>query len=416
MQAEFVYQNDDFITEYDTISSATRTQIKDLAIKLSVKPSPDLFWILSRYITFATINDLSALTNTIIELLKEHCNTFLGACFAAAHFINRMSTEKKEECQNLCSSLQIPTCPIHARQIINLLTVDGMNFSNFTTIIGNPDICVQKAVASAIAQTCDNPEILLEKYLSDIENETNFNRRRGLIILCNELSYVEMPAEIYIQKIVPLINTQGKSVAELSSIYEAQNFLARLITSNPSTFHGIDFVTGIKLQYESNNLSPDFLSSYIRAFGRSAIKSLSNEILPEILKKLPKTGKQLIKIFAPYVQHFNSEKKNLFFSTMVDLCIHNRFDVELFDITAQAFAALSPVIPSQIGLFLNAIEKSPISQRFYSILGPVLQPRSPAPPQKLSTVTVVLPEDKHEIEVQCVPLRSDGGCQTEEAI
>ncbi|EAY02465.1 hypothetical protein TVAG_055540 [Trichomonas vaginalis G3] len=417
MQAEFVYQNDDFITEYDTKASVTQSEIKDFIVKLTINPSAELFWILSKIITVATTQDLSNVGNSLINIIKQNCNKFLGACFSAAHYINKMSETKKEDCQLLCETLKIPSCPLHAVQIIKLLTVDGIKFENYSHLFANPDISIQKSIAIAISQTCDNPEQLLEKYLNDISNETNYIRRRGLILICSELSYIEMPASKYIDALFPFILNKGKEVSELSAMYEAQNLLAKLTRHNPSAFHQCEeFLQAIQNQYESNNLSPEFLEAYLLSFGRSAIKSLSKDVLPQNLLNLPGSGKMFVKLFAPYVCHMNSDINFKFFNTLVDLCYNNRFDIELFDITSQAFAAMAPLVPPQIGKFLNAIEKSPISQRFSSIIGPLLQPKLPAPLQKLSTSVAVLPEEKHDIEIQCTPTRSDGGCQTEQAI
>ena len=82
--------------------------------------------------------------------------------------------------------------------------------------------------------------------------------------------------------------------------------------------------------------------------------------------------------------------------------------------TARAFASVAPLVPSPFGTYMAIIEKNPKAAHFYGILRPVLEPRCPPPPQKVSTTTFVLEEDKREVSTQAIPERSDGFAQTEE--
>ena len=404
----------EFINNWESIQSAETDQIKDLAIELSVKPSVANFWILSKFIRISSRQTISPIVSLLTDVLSKNCNLYLGASFATAHFINKFVETETEVCKQLLSDFKLPNNPQYASAIINLIANDNIIVERFDNFLGFPDLNVQKALAASIARTCKDPEALLLSKLEDIPNETNYNKRRGLILLCHSLIDNEIPIHFYIDSLMPILDEIGTCSSHLSCIYEAQLLLADLLFNNPSTFHQINFVDVTVKQFEADNLAPEFLRALLFAFGYKLLDVFAQPILATALTDPVSKYRPIIDAFIPYITFLDEKALNTFFEKMVMICNESRFDFNFLEMTARAFASVAPLVPSPFGTYMAIIEKNPKAAHFYGILRPVLEPRCPPPPQKVSTTTFVLEEDKREIATQAIPQRCDGFAQTEE--
>ena len=84
-------KGNDFLNQIMSITHPTKSEIKDVLVKLYADPVPtDYFWILSRQIRFASLSDLQALSKTITEVLQANHLKCLSASFAAANYSQRI--------------------------------------------------------------------------------------------------------------------------------------------------------------------------------------------------------------------------------------------------------------------------------------------------------------------------------------
>ena len=413
--ADSLSYDTDFIVQLQMIESANTEEIKDLAIQLSVKPSVPNFWILSKFIRISQINTLNPIANLIADILLKNCNIYLGATFATAHFINKFVSTQRKICEELLNNLRLPSNPQYAAHVIGLIANNDIIVERFDSLIGFSDWKVQKSLAASIARTCSDPKALLVSKLSDIPNETDYNKRRGLILLCHSLIDEEVPIQNYTDVFLPLLHEKGTCLSDNSCIYEAQLLLADLLYANPTSFHPFieDFVGIANTQFEANNLVPVFLKSILYAFGYSMVHFLSQTVLSKALSDPLTKYRSIVDAFVPYIVFLDEKGTDIFLDQLVLHCNDSRFDVGFFEMTARAFAAAAPLIPSSFGRYMAIIEKHPKVAQFHGILRPLLEPKCPPPPQKLSSTTIVLEEDKRDVEVQVIPMRSDGGAQTD---
>ena len=402
----------DFLTTLQTMTDIDESKFKDLTIELTVQPDVEKFWFLSKIIAIAPLQMLLDSSNALIAIFEKFGNSYLGATFAAAHFVNRMNEKNHEICSKIVSCIKIPANPRIASAIINLLAVKGASVDFFENILSFSDLEVQKNVAAAIARTLEDSESFLVSKLADIENETNQNRRRGLIVLCRALMYNEISADLYLP-IIKILETKGTTSIELSCLYQAQLLLSDILQYNEIAFHRYDLSKGCIAQFESNNLAPEYLGSLLKAFGCSMANKLAQPVLAAALPDCAKNGRKIVECFIPYVIFLEEKAVDVFFQQLVINCAAYRFDQNLLELTARAFAAVSPLVPSEFGEYMRIVEKSPRAAHFYGILRPLLEPKCPPPAQKLSGITLVLEEDKREVAVEAIPERSDGFGQTE---
>lgn len=412
-QGEDIFSGAEFLEKLDSIKAVAKSQIKELLISLDGNPDPENLWILSRFIRICKIQDLIQYSPGIAKIVSGLCHDLEPAAFAAANLINRMFETNRDLCSDLISNLGFPTDPLNCAKLVRLIAQNGISLDKYYGLLSFPDINVQKQIATAISYSSSEPEQFLKYFFEEASKETDSNTKRGFIYAIHALSFGECPSNVYADLLFPILEVKTDKLSELTTARAAQELLTDLFSSNQSAFHPHNIFPLINTQFENNNLLPEFLKSTILAYGKASIRELAPLILSKALTNCIKY-KNLIEPFCPYTYLLDDKSSSLLFNSLTADCEKYRSDYQLLEMNVTAHAAAAPTVPSTLGRLMSILESS---QRFIALIGklnPLLEPKVPPPPQKISTITFLLDEDKHDQETQAEPLRCDQITQYEE--
>ena len=174
------------------ISQASRSEIRNVLVKISASPSSADFWVLSRLFAVAEPDDLESVKSWALELLTAHKSQYLGANFALARLHRRLSDPLKEP-------LYLPTNPGFA---VDLLASGDTNDQRITELLEYPNSHVQKVAASLIAR--HNSKDAIESLLKGASAKTDV-QKCGMVQLLNQCLDEERPVRFYVGLLGPIL-------------------------------------------------------------------------------------------------------------------------------------------------------------------------------------------------------------------
>lgn len=408
MEEDPVNKGNFFLNQLISITNPTKTEIKDILVKLYADPIPDdYFWILSRQIRFASISDLQTLQKTIVEVLKNNYFKYLSASFALANYSQRMNIS--------ISEIGIPSNPEIAISLIQTFPREfvEINLNILLHYLDFPSYKIQKSAASAIVNFCQDRKNLYISALaalskSEIMQPLSFpfpvknedTRNAGIFILCKFLCNEEAPTSLIMDAIRPtLLSDKYKS-----SSTEAQLYISELLSANPAVFHRrsviLDFV---QAQFNSGYLQPEFLSSVMQCYGLWAVKKIGIQLLPKFIEQFDDIGRELISCIIPYLICFPNNLQMSLHHFLVSKCESKPFDAKLIEMTTDSITAIAPTVSQYCGKFMEIAKHTVRAAYAATNLKPLLEPLGPPPPHEVSLVVFLDEEDKHNVDVQVTP-------------
>ena len=429
----------DFLNKLSAVINPTRSEIKETCIKLSCNPIPsEYFWILSRQIRFASVNDIQALQKTISELLLENQLNYLSANFAAANFSQKLLFNDYK--------IGVTSNDEYTVKLLQLFSKSKLNeneserpifFKTLINYLDYPSPDIQKAAASATVNCCVDKKSLLKNALGTLlKSDTDtlpFQcpmkdqdiRFSGVLILCRQLINEEISVKMLLQALTPILTS---SDFPRSSI-EAQFLLLSLLRSHPTSFHLYfsQITEFIFKQFDLDNsgesshmnLQPEFLSAVMDAYGIAAVNRIGVKLLPVLIENFDKYDSKLsislIYSLIPYLIYFPSALQMSLHQFLVDKCEKRRFDSSLLELTTDAILALAPSVSPYCGQLMEISKGTVKASYIASHLKPLLEPNGPPPPHEVKSVIIVDEKDKHGVEVQVSPSVEEVGIQVDTA-
>lgn len=408
MEEDSAKKGNDFLNQIISITHPTKSEIKDVLVKLYADPIPsDYFWILSRQIRFASLSDLQTLDKTITEILQANHLKFLSASFAVANYSQRMNVSFSE--------IGLPSNIEDATYLAQIYSPDCVKISMDILLryLDYPSNKIRKSAAFAIINCCTDRGKLYISALAALSKSETIEpltfpfpiksediRNAGIFTLCRFLLDEEAPTSLILEAVSPtLLSNNWKA----SSI-EAQLFLSTLLLSNPTAFHKYDTIFEfIQVQYDANLLQPEFLSAVMQTYGTWAVKKIGIQLLPKLIDQFDDNGRILIPSIIPFLIIFPRKLQLDLQQFLVDRCKTKPFDADLIEMTTSSITAIAPTVSPFCGEFME-IAKHTIKAGYVATnLKPLLEPNGPPPPHEVNLVIVLDEEDKHDAGVQMTP-------------
>lgn len=408
MEEDKAKKGNDFLNQIISITHPTKSDIKDVLVKLYADPIPiDYFWVLSRQIRFASLSDLQSLHKTITEILQYNHIKYLSASFAAANYSQRTGFSFPD--------IGIPLNPEIATSLIRVYPPNNLEIDMDTLLrfLDFPSYKIRKSAAFAIVNCCSDKEQLYASALAALSKSETIQplafpfpiknediRNAGIFTLCRFLADEEAPLSLILDAVRPtLLSNQYQQ-----SAIEAQLFISTLIFSNPIIFHNIDLIFEfIQIQFDAGYLQPELLSSTMQAYGLYAVKKIGIQLLPKLIEQFDEIGRELIPSIIPFLSCFPRNLQMSLHQFLVEICETKPFDAELIEMTTHSITAIAPTISPYCGKFMEIAKHTVRAGYVATNLKPLLEPNGPPPPHEVNLVIALDEEDKHDIDVQVNP-------------
>lgn len=401
-------KGNDFLNQIMSITHPTKSEIKDVLVKLYADPVPtDYFWILSRQIRFASLSDLQALSKTITEVLQANHLKCLSASFAAANYSQRMNFSFSE--------IGMPLNPEIAPYLVQAYPPDyvEINIDFLLRYLDYPSSKIRKSAAFAIVNHCTDKKKLYESALAALSKSETIQplsfpfplksediRNAGIFTLCRFLSDEEVPISLIIDAVRPTLLSDSLKVSSI----EAQLFLSSLLVSNPTAFHKYDIIFEfVQKLFDAGLLEPEFLSAVMQSYGLWAVKKVGIQILPLLIDQFDDVGYKLIPCIIPFLICFPHKMQMNLQEFLVNKCETRPFDSELIEMTTFSITAVAPAVSPFCGKFIEIAKHTIRAGYVATILKPLLEPNGPPPPHEVNLVIALDEEDKHDVDVQVTP-------------
>ena len=365
------------------ISQASRSEIRNVLVKISASPSSADFWLLSRLFAVAEPDDLESVKSWALELLTTNKSQYLGANFALARLHRHLSEPLKE-------SLYLPTNPGFA---VDLLAAGDTDDQRITELLEYPNSHVQKVAASLIAR--HHSKDAIESLLKGASAKTDV-QKCGMVQLLNQCLDEERPVRFYVGLLGPILLSEDFPAAA----HEAQHLLAVLMRENQAAFHGLDCLKFVEHQLARGALVPEFLDACLRCYGLFAVRRIESGVIPKLLAT---ENVELIKPVVCYLGYTSVQTQFQVQQALVEMCQRRPLDGDLHELAANAILSSAPAVSPVTGKFMEVVRRSPRSRAIANLLRNLLEPAGTAPLHKLSAVVVVADEDKRSIESQVAP-------------
>lgn len=365
----------DAVAKISGISQASRSEMRNVLVKISASPAAVDFWTLSRMFSMAEVDALESVKSWALELLSTNKSKFLGASFALARLHARLGLTP-------VPSLSVPVNPGFA---VDLLHTADVNDSRLPDLLNFPNRHVQRVAASLIARH-SNREAIDEILKSKIHES-------GRVQLLSQSLDEERPVRFYFSFLRDMMKHP-------SATEEAQKSLAALMRNHPASFHCLNCLELVEQEFEKGSLVPEFFDACLRCYGLFAIRRFEASL---VLKIVATGNPDMIEPLVSVLGNMSVQTQFSVQQTLVDLSQKRPLDGIIHVLTAKAIIASAPAVSPSTGRFMDVANRSPESRAVKNLLRGVLEPSGAAPLCKLLAVVVVDEKDKRTAEAQACP-------------